>query len=216
MLVIGLAFMALPAQSASAPASKLRVTHIPGAPVYRAPVLGQPIAILPLNSILDAEVKQGEFWKVTILNNGVKTTGYIHEFLVDEVKGSEAEEASAAVGSVRSPGEFAAQLTVKIEEYKRSIYQEKDLAIMTKRLRLLISDVFSLEDRQKQKQVACEIYFWIGTPLLNRAMTRAPSENSRICSKLTLAPLRMPQNTFPTLISVRSSAMRKSYTTALS
>ena len=47
--------------------------------------MGQPIMILPLNTLLDAEVKQGEFWKVTVDNNGVKTTGYVHEFLVEEV-----------------------------------------------------------------------------------------------------------------------------------
>jgi DNA-binding beta-propeller fold protein YncE len=142
--------------------TKLRVTHIPGAPLYKTPALGQPIMILPLNTPLDAEVKQSEFWKVTIDKNGVKTTGYIHEFLVEEVGESELQEDTAPIGSIKTQAQLAAEIELKIEENKSLILQQSDLPQAIDSLRSLIPKIFSLEDPQKQKQIACDIYLWTG------------------------------------------------------
>jgi DNA-binding beta-propeller fold protein YncE len=143
-------------------ATRLRVTHIPGAPVYKAPVLGQPIMVLPLNTLVDGEVKQGEFWKITVDKDGVKTTGYVHEFLVEEVSGSGLEEGAAPVGSSRTQAELVAEIELKIEENKNLIRQQSNLPQAVEDLRSLIPKVFGLEDPQKQKQIACDIYLWTG------------------------------------------------------
>lgn len=159
-------FLLFQALSASGLGIKLRVTHIPGAPVYKAAVLSQPFMTLPLNSILDAEVKTGEFWKVTVPYNGIKTTGYIHEFLVEEVSGSELEGAAGPIGSIKTQAELAAEIELKIEENKDLlIRQESDMAQVVESLRSLIPKVFGLENLQKQKQLACDIYLWIGHAL---------------------------------------------------
>ena len=97
----GLALALLTLALSAGMATKLRVTHIPGAPVYKAPVLGQPITILPLHKVVDAEVKQGEYWKVTVEVNGIPTTGYVHEFLVEIVNEGDLRE-EAPLGSVRT------------------------------------------------------------------------------------------------------------------
>jgi sugar lactone lactonase YvrE len=159
-------FLLFQALAASGLGIKLRVTHIPGAPVYKAPALSQPFMTLPLNSILDAEVKTGEYWKVTVVYNGVKTTGYIHEFLVEEVSGSDLEGAAGPIGSIKTQTELADEIKLKIEENKDLlIRQESDMAQVVESLRSLIPKVFGLEDLQKQKQLACDIYLWIGHAL---------------------------------------------------
>ena len=79
----------IPALLAGGTATKLKVIHAPGAPVFRTPVLGRPFATLPLNTVVEAESKQGEFWKVNFDFNGQKTNGYVHEVLVEEVKEAE-------------------------------------------------------------------------------------------------------------------------------
>ena len=156
LLVAALAFAGM--------ATKLRVTHIPGAPVYKAPVLGQPIATLPLNTILEAEVKQGEFWKVSVELKGIKTTGYVHEFLVEVVAEGDVQGGGPA-GPVKTQAELAAEIEVKIEDYKKLVLQQAELAMTVENLRALLPKVFSLEDPQKQKQVACDIYLWTGCAL---------------------------------------------------
>jgi DNA-binding beta-propeller fold protein YncE len=145
-------------------ATKLRVTHISGAPLYKTPALGQPIMILPLNTPLDAEVKTGEYWKVTVDKNGVKTTGYVHEFLVEEVTESDLQEA-APIGSIKTQAQLGAEIEFKIEENKTLILQQSDLGQAVENLRALVPKVFSLEDPLKQKQLACDIYLWTGHAL---------------------------------------------------
>jgi hypothetical protein len=148
--------------AALAGATRLRVTHVPGAPLYKAPVVGKPIMILPLNTPLDAEVKQGEFWKVTVDQNGVKTTGYVHEFLVEEVAAGEPRPAAGSTESIKTQSQLAAQIELKITENKDLIRQQNEVAGAVDDLRALLPKVFSLEDPQKQKQFACDIYLWIG------------------------------------------------------
>jgi len=145
--------------------TRLRVTHIPGAPVYKAPLVGQPLLILPLNALLDAEDKTGEFWKVTVDRSGVKTTGYVHEFLVEEVAGTAGMEAFGPIGKILSQAGLSAEIELKIEEAKNAVRQQNDLVESVEKLRALIPKIFSFEDPQKQKQVACDIYLWTGHAL---------------------------------------------------
>jgi DNA-binding beta-propeller fold protein YncE len=147
---------------------KLKVT-IDNSAIYLGPSIGtQKVANVPVNTILDSEGKQGEFYKITLPQNGAKITGYIHEEVVEEISESEAErlggEASAAEGTVRSQLEIATRLDSKIEENKELI-RHGDLPRAVENLRSLIPAVFGLEDYKKQRQLACNIYYWLGVAL---------------------------------------------------
>jgi DNA-binding beta-propeller fold protein YncE len=160
---IGIGFF-LCALSTAGAATKLKVTNIRGADIYKEPLVGQPLTTFPLNAILDAEPnKTGEFWKVTFPLNGVKTSGYVHEYMVTEVSESELQEGAAApAGPVKTQDQLAAEIQVKLDESRELVQQQKDLVKAVENLRSLIAKVFCLEDLQKQKQKACDIYLWTG------------------------------------------------------
>jgi DNA-binding beta-propeller fold protein YncE len=157
---IGLFLCAL---SAAGAVTKLKVTDANGARVFKEPRLGgQPITILPLNTPVDGQAKKREFWQVTVDKGGVKTMGYIHEFSVAEVKES---EGTAAPGSVKTQDQLAVEIQFIIDQNKEMIQQGKDLAKAADSLRTLVARTFHLENPQQQKQLACDIYFWIGQAL---------------------------------------------------
>lgn len=163
--LVGAVGLAL-ALGAAGAATKLRVTYASGGPVYKAAVMGPAILTLPMNTVLTAEGKQGEFWKVTVEKSGVKTVGYIHEYLVEEVaEGGPGEGAVGPVGTVKTQAELAAEIALKVEEAKDRIRKQSDLAETVEDLRSLIPKVFSLEDPLKQKRTACDIYLWAGHAL---------------------------------------------------
>jgi len=160
-LALGLLTLSL----SSAMATKLRVIYNPGAPVYKTPAPSlQPIIILPLNTLLDAEVKQGDYWKVTVEVNGVKTAGYIHGYLVEVVNESDLRE-EVPLGSVKTQAELSVEIERTIEENKNYITQQGDLAQTVENLRSLMPKVLNLEDPLKQKQAACDVYYWTGYAL---------------------------------------------------
>ena len=159
---IGLFLCAL---SVAGAATKLKVIDSGGARIFKEPRPGQTIMILPLNRIVDGEAKKGQYWMVTVEKEGVKTTGYIHEFQVEEVKKSEAEGADALIGSVKTQDQLTAEIQAKLVETREMIVQLKDLAKAVENLRLLIAKVFGLEDLQEQKRLACDIYLWTGHAL---------------------------------------------------
>jgi DNA-binding beta-propeller fold protein YncE len=148
----------------TAPAAVIKVKVIANdSPIYMQPVMSaQTLAIVPLNKVLEAEVKQGEFYKVKFERDGIKSIGYIHEMLVRELGEGETESGDAPLDPIRVQNEIAAQIAVKIEGSKEMIKLEKDLALAVENLRPLIAKLFSLDDRQKQKQTACDIYLWLG------------------------------------------------------
>ncbi|MGD1010340.1 MAG: PEGA domain-containing protein [Candidatus Aminicenantales bacterium] len=142
--------------------TKLKVT-IDNSAIRVAPSMGsQKLANVALGKILDSEGREGEFYKVTLEQNGVKITGFIHKEVVEEASENEAATAANPVDTAKTQEEIAAQLTNKIEGNKELINQEKDLVQAAENLRPLIAKVFSLEDRQKQKQTACDIYWLLG------------------------------------------------------
>jgi DNA-binding beta-propeller fold protein YncE len=160
LICVGLAALAL----AGAPV-KLKVTHLLGAPVYRTAAIGQPVTTHPLNAILNADGKQGEFWKITFDLNGVKTTGFVHEFLVEEVSEDDLAGTAAPLGLVKTQPELVAEIELKIEGHRDLIVQEKELPAQVDSLQDLLPKVFGIEDVQKQRQLACDIYHWIGQAL---------------------------------------------------
>ncbi|MCX6569134.1 MAG: PEGA domain-containing protein, partial [Candidatus Aminicenantes bacterium] len=156
---IGLFLFAL---STAGAATKLKVISVRGADVYKEPMVGQPLTTFPLNAILEAETKSSEFWKVTFILKGVRTSGYVHEYMVTEVSESEIEGAASPAGPVKTQEQLAAEIQVKLDESRELIQQQKDLGKAVENLRSLIAKVFRLEDLQKQKQKACDIYLWTG------------------------------------------------------
>ena len=146
----------------AAPTIKVRVTVDNASVKTTASMGGTNLTTVPLDSVLDAETKQGDWYKVYVTKDGIKIAGYLHEMLVKEITEEEAQQTLSPSGRVRSQAEIVAEIELKMEEDKRLIRQEnepdKALADMTP----LIAKAFNIDDRQKQKQIACEIYLWIG------------------------------------------------------
>jgi len=125
---------------------------------------GQNLARIALNTILDAEVKEGSWYKVYLDNEGVRLSGYIHELLVEVYTGTDVPEEAAALDA---PGEIPqaqriAEIQLKIDENKSLIRQERELDQAIETLRPLIPKVFRVTDAQRQRRIASEIYLWIG------------------------------------------------------
>ncbi len=138
-------------------------------PVKAAPGFGgQSLMTVPLDSVLDAEGKQGEWYKVTVTKDGVLLTGYIHEKLVKEITETEAQQTLSPSGRVRSQEEIVAGIDFKMEENKRLIRQENDPDKALTGLQPLIAEAFNVEDHLKQKHIACELYYWIGLANANK------------------------------------------------
>ncbi len=122
---------------------------------------GQTLANIPLGTILEAELKQGEWYKVTTVKEGSTISGYIHELLVEETSDEAAVEPTLG-GLTRPQAELIAELDLKMEESKNLIRQETEFDRASAGLRPLLAKTFAVDDRTRQKQIACEIYLWLG------------------------------------------------------
>jgi DNA-binding beta-propeller fold protein YncE len=146
----------------AAPAIKLRVT-VDNASVKATPGIGgQTLTTVPLDSLLDAESKQGEWYKVSVTKDGGKISGFIHEMLVKEVSENEAQQSLSSAGRVKSQAEITAEIEIKMEVDKRLIRQDNDPDKALDDMSPMLAKAFSIDDRQKQKQIACELYLWMG------------------------------------------------------
>jgi DNA-binding beta-propeller fold protein YncE len=136
---------------------------VDNASIKATPEIGsQTLANVALGTILDAELKQGEWYKVTTTKGGAPVSGYIHELLVEEAgEGETSAEARPGIMG-KSQGEISAEIELKMEEGKSLIRQEKELDKAADELRPLLAKAFSIEDRVRQKQIACEVYLWLG------------------------------------------------------
>ena len=121
---------------------------------------GQTVTRVPLNTILDAESKIGDWYKVTWQGS----SGYIHAMNVDEV--SEREFAREEVGRPGRPGksqpEIVAEIEVKMDEGRKLIRIEKDFGKAISLLKPLIAEVFNVTDHNKQKELGADLYLWLG------------------------------------------------------
>ena len=121
---------------------------------------GKTLIQVPMNTILDAESKQGDWYGVSW--QGV--SGYIHAMNVDEVSERELtrEEAGGPGRPVKSQPEIVAEIEVKMEEGRKLIRLEKDYEKAIISLKPLIAEVFNVTDHKKQKELGAEIYLWLG------------------------------------------------------
>jgi DNA-binding beta-propeller fold protein YncE len=152
----------LPAPNARAAAIKVRVI-VDNASIYKTTDIdSRTLANIPLDTVLDAEAKQGEWYKVALMKEGVQIFGYIHEFLVKEVAEGEAQQAFGPSGIMKSQAEIAAEIELRMTDDKNLIRQEKELERAIDDLKPLVAKAFNIDDRQKQKQIVCEIYLSLG------------------------------------------------------
>lgn len=162
------------------PAIKLRVT-VDGASVKAAPVIlgGQTLATLPLDTVLDAESKQDQWYKVIVIREGTQITGYIHEYYVKEISEAEAQQAVSPSGSVKAQADIVAEIGRRIEDDKRRIRQENEPDKVIDDLAPLIAKAFTIDDRLVQKRIACELFFWIGQACAKKGDSYAALKNFR-------------------------------------
>jgi DNA-binding beta-propeller fold protein YncE len=161
--ILALCFLVLLSwQNVGAAAIKLQVT-VDNAAIKATPeISGQTVANVPLDTMLDAESKQGEWYKISIMREGVQISGFIHELYVREVAEGEIQPGISPAGIVRSQAELAAEIEYRMNEDKNLIRQEKELDRAIDELRPLVARAFTIDDRPKQKQIACEAYLWLG------------------------------------------------------
>jgi len=161
-------FLALPGP-APAGGVKLKVT-IGNVAIFTGPNLSaQKVVNVPLNKVLDSEGRQGDFYKVTFDQGGLKISGYIHQENVEEISEKEADELAKRtanpVDMIRTQTEIEVRLENRIGDSSTPIKEGRDLEKAVEDLRPVMAEVFGLEDRQKQKQFACKIYYWLGVAL---------------------------------------------------
>ena len=152
-----------------------------GATVKATPDIGgQTLANVALNTILDADEKEGSWYKVNMENEGIQVSGYIHEMLVEEYTGEDIpEEAAVSEVSNITQARLIAEIELKVEENKSLIRQEKELDEAIEKLRPLLAKTFTISDARRQKQVASEIYLWMGLAFSGRGDSYAALKEFR-------------------------------------
>jgi DNA-binding beta-propeller fold protein YncE len=154
----------LPVFSQDSQPVKLRVI-VDGATVKVSPDIdGETLARIPLRTVLDVVEKQGDWYKVTFQREGLKITGFVHEMLVREMTKDEVaeEEASFSVEGFETQSEITQEIENRIEESRQLIRQKSDYKKAIESLDALIAHAFRVEDHQKQRKMAAEIYLWTG------------------------------------------------------
>lgn len=122
-------------------------------------IAGRDLTRIPLNTILEAERKEGEWYRV----NWQGATGYIHEMLAEVVRDEDLAAGTVGVRrTMKTQAEIIAEIGVKMEEGRNQIRLDKDYEKAISSLRPLIARVFTIVDLRKQKELATELYLWIG------------------------------------------------------
>lgn len=127
-------------------------------------IQAKTVAKIPLNTVLESEEKQGEWYKVTLDREGVKMTGYIHEMLVTVVTGE--GEAAGGVGTTasgeKSQAEIVAEISLKIEDSRNLIRRDNKHEDALNQLSPLLAKTFKVTDPKRQQELATEIFLLRG------------------------------------------------------
>jgi len=126
---------------------------------------GRTLARVALNTILEAEEKQGEWYKIFVLREGVRISGYVHEIYVAVATGEEltAEvEKGLPVERTGDAAQVIAEIQGKLDANKLLIRQEMDFKRAIDALKPLIAKVFRISDNKQQKEIASELFLWMG------------------------------------------------------
>jgi DNA-binding beta-propeller fold protein YncE len=164
LIILISSFLFLPALPQEENAAKVKVIA-DGATVKVTPEIdGDTLARISLNTVLEVMEKQGEWYKVSFDKEGLRITGFIHEMLVREMSEDEMAEdyVSSSEVPVESQSEIVREIEIRMDESRQLIRQEDKFKEAINSLTPLIAKTFQVEDRQKQRQLATEIYFWMG------------------------------------------------------
>ncbi len=125
---------------------------------------GETLARIPLNTVLKAVEKQGEWYKVTFEKEGLQITGFVHEMLVREMTEDEVaeEEALLPVEAFETQTEIIQEIESRMGQSRQLIRQQSDYEKAIESLDPLIAQAFRVEDHQRQRKIAAEIYLWMG------------------------------------------------------
>lgn len=125
---------------------------------------GETLARIPLNTILDSQEKQGEWYKVTFDKEGLQITGFIHEMLVKVMTEEElaVEEERSPTEAIKTQLEVIQEIQSSLTESRQLIRQENNYEKAIASLTPLIAKAFRVEDHQDQQEMAAEIFLWIG------------------------------------------------------
>jgi len=154
----------LSAADAVAQTFKLKVT-VDGARVNAtATIEGTTMARLSLDTLLVATSKQGEWYPVSLIHEGVEIKGFIHEMLVSVITEEEWElvEVGLSEGVEKTQEEIIHEIESGIEAGRELIRQKRDLELALHTLRPLVAKVFRVSDLRKQRHLAVEIFLWMG------------------------------------------------------
>jgi hypothetical protein len=123
---------------------------------------GRTLVRVPLNTILDAESKQGDWYKVSYQGS----SGYIHSMNVEEATGVTGGGAPGM--STKTQPEIVAEIGVKMNESTKMISQEKNFDKAIDSLEPLIAKAFTVTDHRKQLELATEVFYWKGVAFANK------------------------------------------------
>lgn len=150
--------------SSSAAEIFLKVT-VDNASINESAQIGsRALAKVSLDTVLTAEPRSAEWYRVFIEMEGVKISGYIHEMLVDEISADEAASLRTEGGAAGDPAtaELAAGINLRLEEGRFLIRQKQNYDKVLDMLRPLIPRIFKMTDNKRQKELASEVYLWRG------------------------------------------------------
>ncbi len=123
---------------------------------------GKTLVRVPLNTILDAQSKQGDWYRVSYQGS----SGYIHSMNVEEVTG--VVRGGAPGMTTKTQPEIVAEIGVKMNESTKMISQEKDYDKAIDSLEPLIAKAFTVTDHRKQLELATEVFYWKGVAYANK------------------------------------------------
>ena len=143
---------------------KLRVTVDDSSIKAIQEFTGKTVQKVPINTILDAVEKEGDWYKVYYDEGGFRKLGYIHNSSVVEVSGDEIYNTNFGVPGIarKSQEEIYIEIKNGINDTQSLITSERNLDGAIESLRPLIAKAFQIDDDVRQKELATEIYYWIG------------------------------------------------------
>ncbi|MBN1222131.1 MAG: PEGA domain-containing protein [Candidatus Aminicenantes bacterium] len=123
---------------------------------------GNTLARLPLNTIVTAVEKTGEWYKVDLEHKGVGLSGYMHEMLVAVVTDEELAEAERPALSEKTQEDIIREIETVMDENRNLIRQNEGFEDAILSLRPLVGKAFRVKDDKRQRELAAEIFLWIG------------------------------------------------------
>jgi len=127
-------------------------------------LMAKTLERLPLNTVLESEGKQGQWYKVTLERAGIKMTGYIHEDNVTVVtgEGEAAGGAGTTASGEKSQAEIMAEISFKIEDSRNLIRRDNKYEDALNQLSPLLAKTFKVTDLKRQQELATEIFLLRG------------------------------------------------------